>query len=486
MNDFKLTTEQENIIDFVCSKNKSLVVNAYAGASKSTTSSFVVKQFKKGKVLYTTFGNKNVVEAKAKFGEYADCITNYGLAFRAVGKFYMDNNRLPEIYPIEIVHKKLKLKDISYDNFKLNKISQAYDILRTIVNYCYTSDIYLTLDHVNLDILENTTFSKSNNYFVYKSHIFNNAKIIWEYMLDKKNDIPITHDIYVKIWALSNPDLSFYNLIIGDEYQDVNPVFSSIIKNQPVQKLILGDKYQSLYEWRGSVNSLNLMGINDKLYLSKSFRFGQDIADLANKIIKFQIDEDVNIQGFEKKKTEIHTTYIELSNFTVLCRTNAICLKYLLEAHINNKKVKFIGDTGKMIKYINGIMALRSGKQAFGALSIFKNYRELLEYANSKFGGEIKTLINILNDCKQKDITVEQLKLILLNSKNTKKPDIIISTAHATKGLEFKNVILANDFRSHKEEDFELQDCNLLYTAATRAINSLDVSRCSTIKEILR
>lgn len=55
--------------------------------------------------------------------------------------------------------------------------------------------------------------------------------------------------------------------------------------------------------------------------------------------------------------------------------------------------------------------------------------------------------------------------------------DILLTTAHKSKGKEWDNVIVADDFDIERifGEVIYQQDINLLYVACTRAIKKLDV-----------
>ena len=58
--------------------------------------------------------------------------------------------------------------------------------------------------------------------------------------------------------------------------------------------------------------------------------------------------------------------------------------------------------------------------------------------------------------------------------KNFKHADVVLTTAHKSKGLEFDNVVLCGDFppihECHRDEiDIDEEEVNLLYVASTRA-----------------
>ena len=61
-----------------------------------------------------------------------------------------------------------------------------------------------------------------------------------------------------------------------------------------------------------------------------------------------------------------------------------------------------------------------------------------------------------------------------------KEAKILMTTAHKSKGCEYKNVVLANDFpldahQPNPMQKMHQQELNLLYVACTRAINKLQV-----------
>ena len=58
-------------------------------------------------------------------------------------------------------------------------------------------------------------------------------------------------------------------------------------------------------------------------------------------------------------------------------------------------------------------------------------------------------------------------------------------TIYQAKGLEWSKVKLGNDFQYPNEEMLTIpqEEVNILYVAATRAINILDISDCDALKE---
>ena len=107
-----------------------------------------------------------------------------------------------------------------------------------------------------------------------------------------KGEIEITHDFYLKKFQLSNPTL-YYDYILFDEGQDASPAMLDVFLQQKATKVIVGDTHQQIYGWRYAVNSLEKA--NFKTYhLSTSFRFSQDMANLAMEVLQWKkhIDEE--------------------------------------------------------------------------------------------------------------------------------------------------------------------------------------------------
>lgn len=114
----------------------------------------------------------------------------------------------------------------------------------------------------------------------------------------------------------------------------------------------------------------------------------------------------------------------------------------------------------------------------------FKDVKELFSYVEETGEIDLKQRIFILfkyihSDIKKliKDITKQCVK-------EQSKAELILSTGHKSKGLEWDNVEIIDDFlniRQELEEKDELkiakEELNLLYVAITRAKNSLNISK---------
>src|SRR5260370_11428706 len=68
-----------------------------------------------------------------------------------------------------------------------------------------------------------------------------------------------------------------------DEAQDADPVILGLLERHKGARIIVGDKYQQLYQWRGAVNALSRMRSDSaELSLTRTVRFGPGAAEWAN------------------------------------------------------------------------------------------------------------------------------------------------------------------------------------------------------------
>jgi hypothetical protein len=93
-------------------------------------------------------------------------------------------------------------------------------------------------------------------------------------------------------------------VIMFDEAQDAAPVIRAIVQQQKVQVIAVGDENQSIYGFTGAVNALDAFDAPHVLKLTKSFRFGQAIADAANRLLA-KLDTDMRIVGHDPIPSQV-------------------------------------------------------------------------------------------------------------------------------------------------------------------------------------
>lgn len=459
-----LTAEQESHVKQVISDSNDYAIQAPPGSGKTFLLLSMARKLS-GYGLSLSFNKALAVEASKKFKSSVTCKTGHALAFGSVGYKYKDRLK-------KLTGKQLAANFEIGDHELFNAPSaKGYLILNTIRKYCYSSDRAFKPHHLpKLTVLDESRLDEM------KQDLLENSQNIFNEMVDPKGKIPITHDVYLKIWALSNPIIN-KDYIFFDEYQDSNPVIADVIKRQKCQKIFVGDQFQQIYAWRGAVNALQNQELN-KLFITRSFRFGEEIAALSNTIIKSYYPYDFDYKDFHgNDDIESSVYYTALSNVDcILCRTNKGVIGETIKALNQNKTVHILGGTKQLTYLINSIIQLKKqGYSNHPDLFLFSSFMELKEYASSSMGGDLKPILKLIEAYGRDRL----INILESTTDNPDEADVTIATAHKSKGLEWPSVRLANDFKVPLDSTNPTnEETNILYVAASRALNKLDLSEC--------
>lgn len=458
----KLIPTQEQLnIQLAALKGSNLCIKAFAGASKTSTCVMTSQALIKTS-LYVAFNKSIADEATTRFPSHVTCSTMHSLAWRSIIKYGRSKmgQKLKGFFDIK------EVADM-YNNEDQN-IEAKLLVLDLIKKYCQSS--YKRIDDIFVE------YNKLNPDKELSIKVITEAKIFWSKLINENDPTKITHDVYLKMYHLSVPVLP-YQVIYLDEFQDTNPVTADIILSQVLygaQVILVGDDYQSIYEWRGAVNAFDLVvktGYKFKmLYLTESFRFTQEIADMATAL--------TSIAGNDKKiigRAELPDV-IDFPTRAIIVRNNSTLLTQLLIAEAEQKKVHCLADLKDLWGKLYHISALyydEKPKYPNTELSQYSNYNELAKAAESI--PELKKLINLTTQLSTGGLTanINRIKSVLVTK--PEEADITLTTAHRSKGLEWDEVTLTDDLLQLKEDQTVIealmsdQALNLLYVALTRS-----------------
>lgn len=459
MNEIKNTSEQDEVI---ASNAKTLVVNAFAGTGKTTTLIEYAKARPQDSFLYLAFNRAVKDEAQKKFPGNVRCVTTHGLAYRDFGSVYKDKLGQPK--PASVAKM-----------FKCNYVI-ANAACDTVTNFLCSPDKKLDAEKH----LKGIGLSDNNSDIA-----FYTAKNLWEKMQDLSNPyVRMPHDGYLKLYQLSDPVINA-KVIMVDEAQDSNMMVVDFISKQKGRQIYVGDENQAIYAFRKAVDALNKVNADQKLYLTSSFRFGSGIASLAALLLRDWKGEKRDIHGLGQHKTSF--TVNENNPHAVLARTNSGLFDAAVKALRSGHPFGYIGGyEGYRLDMIMDAYNLKKGittQITDPTVLFFKTYKELEVYADAVDDKELKMLIRVI-DKYAEDIPhlITQLKTKAV--KNLSDKEIILTTAHKAKGMEFNSVILLDDYcdlevtisDKGKEEVPDLEDINILYVAATRAISNIKLN----------
>jgi hypothetical protein len=451
----KPTEEQENIIEAGIA-GYNLSINAYAGCSKTTTCMLIAEKVRKPS-LYIAFNKSIAEEADSKFTRaksfHVESRTLHSIAYEHI------------IKPDFNFRKKLQFwfdkSDIDVGVYRGSKEEHYIknNIIKAVIEFCQ-SDSYSLEAFIN-------------NHETYNG-LYDLVLKFWESLIDSKSNTKITPDIYMKLFHLSEPRLGT-SLIYLDEFQDSNPVTIDIVLQQlkyGTQVILVGDKYQAIYEWRGAVNGFDYVTKEFKqFYLTKSFRLNSSVANVANSLLSIT-GETIPLEGGNTSEVS------KQPSKAVLCKGNATILSYLLGAEQEGKKVYCLADLKDLWSKMYHISNLYYGnfnKFPNAELTRFKNYEQLK--AEAEYDDNLNRLVKLTIALSNGGLhaNINKIKSVLVETEE--EADFTISTIHKSKGLEWDIVNIADDIIVIDYEDEEElvdylvtgQMLNVMYVAVTRA-----------------
>lgn len=466
----KSTPEQQPVIDY---QGNHLVVKAYAGCGKTSTLVAYANAHSNLRMLYLAYNRAIRDEGAEKFPKNVVCKTSHQLAWPLFGRHYehkLGNIRLTDAASLLETRNWTDVKAaISVLNAYLSSADQTIDIAHYFAGLGEEETEGKGADHI-----DRTIFA---------------AQTLWDAMIDKESNFPCQHDAYLKLFQLSNPQLR-YDVILFDEAQDSNPVTAALVASQTARKIFVGDKWQQIYRWRGAENALDQqveLGA-DALYLTKSFRFGPMIAGVANAIL-IQQGETRPLVGFGPRDRVVTSLPFGCDRYTVLNRTVVGVIMSAIDAVSGGQMIYWNGGIeAYQISDLEDVYNLKNGrkdeirnKRLFGQFRDFESFSEAAEESKD---AEMNRMLRILKE--NNDIP----KLIAALRRNScddpEIADVVLSTCHRAKGLEWDVVILDEDFPdifdvekvTHEQRIDEL---NLLYVGATRAKKLLVINSITEI-----
>ncbi len=365
-----------------------------------------------------------------------------------------------------------------------------------------------------------------------------------------KQNITMPHCFYYKLVhqeASKNPEFlksifkdsggNEFNFILVDEAQDSDAIIYDLIKKSNKKSVFVGDTYQNIYGFRGTFNVFEDLRENEQentdFYdLNESYRYGKAVATFTSAIPNtlghtsnntlstigkkdsdyvhnkpFKIEDLIRLtknkvienqnNKLGKKETSNQIAIICRSNkraleiYSILKENETIAPNVKIESGLKSKTKDFVSkglsaiEDEALREQINNIL----GEGNFSFDSMINNDEVTALLANTEYSYLLK--------CKD-----EKLKNAMLQ-KSSGYETITIITVHGSKGLEYQNVIVADDYvkkddspfilPTRDEDDFDIDfsngvnidkeensglsndEINIIYTATTRAKESLFV-----------
>jgi len=464
------TDEQQAILD-ASGEVSLLIIEALAGTGKTTTLEMLSHQLS-GKGLYLAFNRSIATEAKARFAGNVTCKTFHGLAFASMAKqvaHRIEGKDNGSLSPLRI-EQMLKLKSLG----PLSPLARGGLVRDTYNRYLYSPDETVLPSHVSDGAIANIrlTYDLGDaDEALIRESIANDASRLWESVWANGSSVPVSHDSYLKAYALQEPTLPFDYIEI-DESQDLNPMMLGMIQRQQSQIILVGDSLQSIYTYRGAVNAMEAIKRKNmkRCFLTQSFRFGQNIAEQAN-VILGTLSARHPIRGFDTDRSGL------LDSTAHLYRSNMGMFAAIIE-HFQKRKEPFeiAGGSQEMQALLKGVEQLMHGQaSSHPDLAGFNNWFDFKTAAKQEGApDDMQRLVKIVTTYPRK-----LLSAALARGEGGRKKEparCIFSTAHKSKGREWPTVILGKDFPLPEIDPaipLEEEEARLAYVAVTRAQRDL-------------
>lgn len=412
----KLSAIQEEIVN---SDAKKIIVDAGSGSGKTRTlTERVIKLLNDGanpkSIVVITFTNMAADELKSRLDGIKgsdDCFigTIHSYANKLLRSTKLQYDIMTEEHELEfmkiLISKYAKsctvddyLKFVKYRDMANRGLMNKDDIAFKLSNYSAYNEILILIGDVySQDQYETVkTLAKLNNVIGFDDLI----KLSTKYFDENKTNL---------------------KYLFVDEFQDIGySVFKFLLKLNAENYFVIGDDYQSIYQFNGGDVGIFLSLMNDPewktYYLTENYRTCKRIMDYANRVIKRASDIIVK---------DVKCMREDAGDFK-------ISSKYMFDDFISG-----LHDTD------NWFILVRSNK-------------ELIE-VDKKLSAK-----NIKHRCiRQSQYSAKKLQEIMQES------SIKVMTVHSSKGLECENVALYGKFPV--SGDAKSEEIKVYYVGITRA-----------------
>lgn len=488
-------TDEQFAIEGAFKENRFTTIQAKSGSGKTSTL-YMLANGTEDKILYLAFNKSMAEEARRKMPDNVECRTLHSICYQQLDQALRHKLTRPEGAYVNVagtgneIAKKFKINNLIDKNGKtlLTRAMIGLMVKQTVGKFEFSDDAHLGRKHFPTVYLADMK-RKNINENKLITEVVSYAKQLWRERIDPKSETIMTHDTYVKLFELSGKDLG-YDIIFGDEFQDVNPAFLSILRNAKAAKriVVVGDEFQSIYQFRGSQNMMketSTYGV--ELPLTACFRFGPKVADVANMILedKQPLAHPLVGKGFDTIVGSYVSDIVDYTKpYTIIFRKNLTLLMEAMDRIADGEDIIINVDTKDFISMVDSVNALRRGdieKVKHETVLPYATWEEFVDCAESD--PDAKRLLNVVVSGKANTIAHT-----LRTHRNSPTAKVTLTTAHKSKGLEWDQVVVANDFPSNynKEREWvglEEAERNLLYVAHTRCIKCLQWN--STVQEII-
>lgn len=468
------TAEQEAIFDLAVETKDNLIVQALAGAAKTSTLVMIADRMmkKSTSMLFLAFNKSIATEAQERMPSLCNCSTLNAFGHKAwaqqVGKKYLsvDKKKLYDIMKEKIEEHSKPQQKAFYDGIK--ELNEAVNYAR---NYGWIPDGHY--EDVGKPVLDDEAFWEGCEYNYSQPDRRLIKVVVLECIAEAfRGHIDFADQVYMP--ALFSCRFPQYPLVMVDEAQDLSELNHRVLKKIAKKRLIaVGDSRQAIYAFRGALSSsmdiLKREFDMRELTLTVSFRCSIAVVQEARwhapqmEYPDWAVEGSVNFMG-----TMWDSDHLPAS-CAILCRNNAPLLSLTMKLLQEGRACEFVGRDvmAGLMKNLKSLGKLTDDAQTL-KVAVKKWYRVRGQKVKNpnRVDDEYKCMQIFLagaNNLREAIIAAEKLF--------SQTGPIRLMTGHKSKGLEFETVFILDKHLLRVQDSG--QDGNLLYVMQTRAKDRL-------------
>jgi len=470
------TEEQTAIIDRALTTKDSLMLNALAGAAKTSTLQFLCKYLPVQPILCLAFNKRIAEEMAARLPGHVKCQTLNSLghgvwAKVSARKLVLDSKKSYRLLTAATAKLNRREKELAYDSFA----GTLRLITRAKINGYIPDGI---MSHAKRLITTDQFWENANEDCDDEFDRFLVDEILTEAIKESyAGTIDFDDQIYMS--ALFGGAFPQFPLVMVDEAQDLSPLNLEMLRKLFTGRLIaVGDPWQSIYGFRGAVSN-GMRAIADEfsmtqMTLSVSFRCPKAVVRRAQQRVPHFRYADWAAEGEVIEMPKWAATDIP-DGAAIICRNNAPLLKLAFSLIMHSRGIELRGfDIGPSL-----VKALR--KLGPPTMTKSEAYLAIDKWEEEKLArkkGESATrdraeCLRVFVDCGG------SLAGAITHAETIfrERGPIQLLSGHKSKGLEWDNVFHLDPWRIPspyaKSEESITQELNVKYVIETRAKRNL-------------
>lgn len=484
MPDFPPTDEQTTVINAYLANRDHLMIDALAGAAKTTTLVFLAEANPMERILNIAFNKSIADELASRLPPNCTARTLHSIGFAAWRSRLRSRNlscKVDKSKTYRLVREAVlaSLGDTEGADLRaarLNEISnlmklvglakntgalprEAFPSARPVMDLSEFLDAYEeNLEKWEEEVLS-TVLVKST-----KEGLYGGAT----------GEAIVDFDDMVFLPTIFRAEFPFYSTIMVDEAQDLSPLNHRLIElmTTPRTRLIaVGDPCQAIYAFRGA-DSLSMEKLREKFSmttytLSTTFRCPTSVVAEAQWRAPHLRAAPWAKEG-QIDYPEAWSASDIPDGAAILCRNNAPLFRTAMRLMRAGRRPNIVGrDFGKsIIKDMNDLGAGDMPKEsAINALETWAIKKAKRLKNKQALGDRVACMRLFIEVEPTLGEAIERANLVFQQEGN-----ITLSTGHKSKGLEFSNVYILDRDLLRLDEP---QDANLLYVMQTRAKENL-------------